>query len=311
MSTVPVLYVGGLGRSGSTLLDRLLGQIPQFEAVGELVYLWDHSLGRDHDCGCGKRFRDCPAWTAVGQAAFGGWDEVDAAQMVALQRRVDHTHFVPQLVAPWTRPSFARDLRAYSDAMGKVLRAVRDVSGARVVVDSSKYPAPAFILRRARGVELRVVHIVRDPRGVAYSWSKKVRRPEQQGSVEEFMSQWAPRLTARRWVTSNLLMQAIGLLGVPVLRLRYEDLVRDPAAALRRIGDFAGVSLDERALSFLEPGAAVLGPNHTADGNPMRFTTGRVEIRVDEAWRERFDPADRQVVERHTWPLRSLYGYSA
>jgi hypothetical protein len=309
VSAVRVLYVGGLGRSGSTLLDRLLGQVPGFEAVGEIVYLWDHSLGRDHDCGCGKRFRDCPLWTAVGEEAFGGWSRVDAEGTLALQRRVDHTYRVPLLVAPWLRPAFARDLRDYASAMGRVLAAVRDVSGAQVVVDSSKYPAPAFVLRRAPEVDLRVVHIVRDPRGVAHSWGRTVRRPEQQGSVQEFMPRWAPGLSARRWVTSNLLMQALGLLGVPVLRLRYEDLVRDPAAALRRVIDFAGVPLDDASLAFLEPGAAQLGPNHTADGNPMRFTTGRVEIRADEAWRSRMEPAARRTVERRTWPLRLLYGY--
>ena len=40
-STPQVLYVGGWGRSGSTLLDLALGQIPGFVSVGELRYLWE------------------------------------------------------------------------------------------------------------------------------------------------------------------------------------------------------------------------------------------------------------------------------
>ena len=34
---VRVLYIGGLGRSGSTLLDRMLGQLDGVWSVGELV----------------------------------------------------------------------------------------------------------------------------------------------------------------------------------------------------------------------------------------------------------------------------------
>ena len=40
MSTVPVLYIGGWGRSGSTLLAHLLGGLDRMVAVGELRYVW-------------------------------------------------------------------------------------------------------------------------------------------------------------------------------------------------------------------------------------------------------------------------------
>jgi len=66
---VRVLYIGGLGRSGSTLIERLLGQVPGVCAVGELVHLWDRGITEDERCGCGEPFRQCPFWSQVGKTA--------------------------------------------------------------------------------------------------------------------------------------------------------------------------------------------------------------------------------------------------
>ncbi|HEY2794503.1 MAG TPA: sulfotransferase, partial [Micromonosporaceae bacterium] len=35
-----VVFLGGLGRSGTTLLERILGEVPGVCALGELVHLW-------------------------------------------------------------------------------------------------------------------------------------------------------------------------------------------------------------------------------------------------------------------------------
>lgn len=305
----PVLYVGGLGRSGSTLLNRLLGQVPGHVAVGELVYLWEHSLTRDHECGCGKRFMACEFWSSVGKHAFGGWQNIEGSEIFALQRSVASASYIPLLIAPRLWPAFNTRVQRYADVMGRLFEGIRLASGANVIVDSSKYPAPLYLLRHVRGIDLRVVHIVRDPRGVAYSWSKKVRRPEQGTAAEEDMPIWSARLVARRWLTTNALMTLLGKLGVPVLELRYEDLVRDPSSHIQRIVEFMDQPLPADGLHFIGDGWAELVPAHTADGNPMRFATGRTKIRVDEAWREKLPDSRRRVVEAWTWPLRRHYGY--
>src|SRR5438105_15565281 len=61
-----VLFIGGEGRSGSTLLDRMLGQLPGFFSTGELREVWNRGLIENLDCGCGLSFRSCSFWTAVG-----------------------------------------------------------------------------------------------------------------------------------------------------------------------------------------------------------------------------------------------------
>jgi hypothetical protein len=95
--SVRVLCIGATGQSGSTLLSRLLGALPGFEAVGEVGRIWDKGLIENVTCGCGRPFRDCSFWSRVGDRAFGGWDAVDAAEAARLrdaltlkERRLQH-----------------------------------------------------------------------------------------------------------------------------------------------------------------------------------------------------------------------------
>ena len=64
---VPVLFIAGFGRSGSTLLDRLLGSTPGVHSGGELAAIWTHGLVDDRLCSCGAPFSGCPFWRAVGR----------------------------------------------------------------------------------------------------------------------------------------------------------------------------------------------------------------------------------------------------
>src|SRR3712207_8209479 len=52
---VKVLYVVGLGRSGSTILSNSLGQIGGFFSGGELNFIWRHNVLENRLCGCGRR----------------------------------------------------------------------------------------------------------------------------------------------------------------------------------------------------------------------------------------------------------------
>jgi hypothetical protein len=303
-----VVYVGGVIRSGSTLLDRLLGELPDYVSVGELCYIWDHSVRLDHTCGCGEAFSQCPFWTAVGDAAFGGWGSIDAEEVFALQQSVDSSRAIPTVIAARPSSNLAARVERYAGLLSRLYGGIAEVAGARVVVDSSKHAGPAYLLRRVPEVDLRVVHIVRDPRGVTNSLRKKVKRPET-GAFQQYLSTWPTRSVARGWMTTNMLFSSMRAFGVPVRRLRYEDLVVDPRGEVTRIVEALDRPLPPGALDFIGDGAADLPTAHTLDGNPMRFSTGSVQLRTDEAWRTDLPPRDRRLVELSTWPLRRAYGY--
>jgi hypothetical protein len=306
-----LLVLAGVGRSGSTLLDRLIGQLPGHVSVGELSEaLWERDLQWDWPCGCGKRFTDCEFWSAVGQRAFGGWDTLDPAEIADLQRAVDKTPQTPMLLAPSLVPGFKPKLDRYLDALTRVYAAVQHVTGAQVIVDSSKAPSLPYALRHADSIDLTVAHIVRDPRGVAYSWTKRKQNlGDRSDRVPEYMPTWTPRRAARRWVTVNAMIAALPRLGVPVVRVRYEDLVRNPGAEVARVADALGESVVADDLPFIRPGEVELQPAHISYGNPNRFDAGWVPLQLDEAWRTALPHSARRTVERITAPLRGIYGY--
>jgi hypothetical protein len=305
-----VLFIGGLGRSGSTLLERILCELPGVCSMGEVVHLWQRGLADDERCGCGEAFSRCPFWRDVGDAAFGGWAKVDLAEFLALKDSVDRTRFVPRLAGPALTASLRRRVDGYDEVYRRLYAAVRNVSGCGVLVDSSKHVSLACCLRWSEEIDLRVLHVVRDARAVAYSWSKTVGRPEAvEGSAAgAHMPRWSAGKTALHWNAQNLGFGLLARRGVRTLRVRYEDFVRSPAATLREIAVFAGLG-ETAEMPFAGDSAVRLSPNHQVAGNPMRFRTGRIELRADDAWKTELGATRRRLVTGLTLPLLVRYGY--
>lgn len=299
-------FVGGMGRSGSTLLELSLGGLPKVCAVGELVHVWQRGVLENQLCGCGQRFHDCGFWRNVGSVAFGGWERADAERALTLKSSVDRTRFVPRLLTPRPGRAFLRQVREYDALYHSIYRAALEVAGAEVVIDSSKHGSLAACLRWDEALDLRLVHLTRDSRGVAYSWGKQVSRPEVSGAVA-YMPRYSPVKVSVRWLAQNAMFEALGIVGTPRLHLRYEDFVRAPAQTMRAVAEYLGLDAPEDLGA--PAGQVLLRPNHTVSGNPLRFSTGLVAVTADEAWRDRMPANRRRVVSSLTLPLRVRYGY--
>src|SRR5580700_2943144 len=66
MGQTKVLYIAGSNRCGSTLLARLLGDLPGFVAIGEGLVHFFCGSSEDHvPCGCGLAVQDCSFWKGV------------------------------------------------------------------------------------------------------------------------------------------------------------------------------------------------------------------------------------------------------
>ena len=101
---------------------------------------------------------------------------------------------------------------------------------------------------------------------------------------------------------------AVGRRDIPTMRLRYEDLIADPAARLLDVAQHATGTTDHD-LGFVDAGRAVLRPNHLVDGNPVRFAQGPLKLRLDDAWRHELSDRDRRAMTVLTYPLLRTYGY--
>jgi hypothetical protein len=286
----------------------MLGQVPGVCSLGECGHLWNALLS-NQECGCGEPIRACPFWGAVGQRAFGGWDTVDAAEILRLQQAVVRQRYVPLMVAPALWPPYRGKLEQYVRLLGELYRGIQEASGAALIVDSTKHYWSALLRTHVAGLDLHVVHLVRDSRGVAFSWSKTVKKPEavHQGA---HMNRYSPARSCGRWVGYNGCFELLARLGVPSTFVRYEDLVRSPRIELERILGRAGVRVGADASSFIHGHEVDLRPNHTVAGNPMRFRVGNIRLRLDDEWKSRFPSAHRRLVSLLTWPQLVRYRYA-
>lgn len=304
---LPVLFIGGIGRSGTTVFELSLGTDARVVALGEVIHLWQRCLIEGERCGCGSPFRECEFWKLIGDAAFGGWDQIDPARVVALRRRIDRTVRAPQLAMRIGSSKWRTDVREYASYYSRLYHAAAVVSGAEIVIDSSKQASMPYALAYAEGLELRVVHCVRDSRAVAWSWMKKVSRPESQGGESQYMTRYSPGVLALKWMQHNLVIEALRLQGVPTRRILYEDWAEQPLSTVQAALQFAGVSLKENPR--LGDDWVDLPVNHTCSGNPMRFKHEKLEIRRDEKWRKALPGSSRFLVTALTLPGLIAYRY--
>lgn len=305
-----VCYIGGFGRSGSTLLETIVAGFAPVCVLGEVVHVWERGVREDRLCSCGQPFSRCPFWQEIGTVAFGGWRAADAARMRELWGRVDRTRSIPAALRAGEDSAHGRAAREYTDAFAAVYAAAGEVAGASTVVDSSKHASTAFVLHRRRDLDLRVVHLLRDSRGVAYSWTKDVPRPERgPGGEVVLMHRYPPWRAALLWDAQNAGFELLARTSTPVWQLRYEDLLAAPVATTRRLAHY--LDLPEAGIdAFLTDTEVRVGrETHQIAGNPMRFHDGTVPLRRDDAWRERLPDRPRRAVTALTAPLMRRYGY--
>ena len=302
-----VIYIGGQGRSGTTLLERALGELPGVLSVGETVHLWDRGLRDNELCGCGKPFGSCDFWQQVGDVAFGGWSSLDTDEAVDLRFGVDRNRYIPLLLRPGLSAGYQRRHTLYRDRLARLYEAIAEVSGARTIIDSSKHASYALTLSSVTSIDLRILHVVRDSRAVAHAWTKTVARPEAGGVP---MPVYGPAKAAVLWDVQNTVIEQLGR-RLPYLRLRYEDFVEAPKDSLLAAAEFAGVADDADVLQFLDGDTLRIGESHTVAGNPMRFVSGDITIRSDQSWQADMPPARRRFVNALTLPLQRHYGYGS
>lgn len=297
-----VLYVAGAGRSGSTLLDGILGQLDGFFSAGELRYLWERGLQEGRLCGCGVPVGACAIWRAVLDEAFGPGG-VDAPAAAELQRQATRVRRAPAMIAA------SRLGRSRPGGLGAVLgplyQAIGSRTDCRVLVDSSKLPCYGALLAALPGVELYVLHLVRDPRATAWSWLRCKRLTDT--PTPRLMQRQPPGKSAAMWMVWNLVAALLWSGRPRYLRLRYEDLVRRPEEAVRRVAELVGES--PSALPFPVPGMVQIAPTHSVAGNPGRLETGEIALRLDDEWSSRLRPRHKLVVTLATWPLLLHYRY--
>lgn len=281
-----VVYVAGWGRSGSTLLNRML-TAPEVFGAGEVRWLFKRGIINGEYCSCGHSWRSCDLWGPVVRKLV----QDGSAAVVARQLHADG-------VVARRRVTLGRSLGVrgdrYVSSLGLLYKELARNTGSSVIVDSSKDPAQA-LLARLTGLPVTVVHLVRDPRAVV--WSHLRRKLPPVGATAAPTPRRAPAYVATRWLVRNLYIE---LRGRADLRVRYEDLIADADATLEAVLARCPVSRASERMP----------EQHVIAGNPDRFTQGPVDLRIDDEWKRAQPLLHRWTATAITLPLLGRYGYT-
>lgn len=301
---VRVVYVAGYGRSGTTVLDIALGQHPQVLGGGEVTALTRQVWRKNEYCACGQPVHDCTFWGPALRQWCEGQRVSLMPQYQECQRKIEGLFGHAKLSSGLGN---RKQFEFYAHHTGRLFEAMLSQSNKKVIVDSSKLPGRAMALALVPTIDLRVIHVVRDGRGVAWSLAKAYERDVKGGLQREIKPKSISR-TALRWSIVNLETEYLArkLGSQKVMRLRYEDFVSNPADAMQTIGAFAGLDFSKVGENLQR--RETVHPGHQIAGNRLRMNAS-FSLAMDEAWRSMM-PVGQQASFRRLggWMLRH-YGY--
>jgi hypothetical protein len=300
-----VLMIVGCHRSGSTILGSLLAEADRTVHVGELNYIWCRGLTENRRCGCGVPLRNCEFWQQVFVHAFGGFDQLDTEDILKTKSLIERTRALPKLFSQCRSPQISDRLSRYKQILAKLYDSIATVSGADVVIDSSKAPHYAYLVGMISEIDLQTIHLIRDSRAVAHS--KNRMKPDFSVSNQiGYLGRDHLLKSSIAWNFVNGLLMARPP-GQKSIFLRYEDFVADPGLALGKISKLMDGRLEN--LSSTEDHYEVNHLNHTVSGNPIRFES-KIVIAPDMEWKEKMPASRRAVVTALTLPVLLRAGYS-
>lgn len=316
---IKVVFIAGAGRSGSTLLGQLLGQVDNWFAAGEIYFLWDRLL-ENSLCGCEQSLYACPVWGQVAKAMA----NLSEAEIQYLIQARDSNKVRPQGLAGgevrlrnvWRRLAGKREFYDAEQAeklvqqVGRAFQAIANVTGAKVIVDTSKSSAHGYILQQLDNIDLYEIHIVRNPKAVAFSWANRNKIYDILEGQPRYFPQRKIHECVADWIWSNIAAESLFSQAVKMQRyqrIRYEDLVRTPRRVLEKV--INNIDSDATCGFVNDDDTVIMESNHMVAGNPSRFSKGKTRLQIDEEWRHKLPRDKKLLITAVSFPLMLRYGY--
>lgn len=287
MNDIEIVFIAGSGRSGSTLIERFLAESYGYCGCGELRYFWERNCIDGDVCSCGESVENCQFWS-------GFFSELDvsgkeyAKKVISIKSKVDFNKYL----------IFGFDEALVNEFLALIIPLYRyayEKSG-RIVIDSSKHPSYLALLSKSSEVRIYCLHVLRDPRAVAFSWSKKVRRPEVE-SAAVYMPTFSALRVSVQWVLYNLWFRLNRRDFFAYYSVSYEDFCFSPNIVSSRLLTLTGKNFADREKLF-----------HSVAGNPMRFRDFD-GITVDESWRGKATGLKYFFVLVLTFPVKLIFKF--
>ena len=291
-----VLYINCSSYSGSTLLSFVLNGHRDMFSIGHTTG-WSFAPDQPFYCSCGEEIQDCPFYRHIAEcfrrAGFAfEFSNFGLGYRLARNNRLNRclTARLPLVAWPGLErlrdrlvarvPALAGRLRDIDRRNRCFIEAALAYLDASVFVDNSHSPYRLRFLRAAEGLDLARLHLVRDPRGVAFS-NMALRRV---GPARATTMWIRDQVDICRIAQAPIRGQAPG----DLLRIHYEDLCDETDRTLGEIHRFVGLSHQPFSGDFKDK-------EHHILGNVMRL--GASKIVKSTKWRDELSAEDLGQIE--------------
>lgn len=304
--SVHVVYLAGTSCCGSTLISFLLNAHPQILSIGEISPIAEAERN-GFKCSCDVELVKCPFVLAVKDLIEKKYDIPFDVAHWELRHRYSKSSFWNRLmIGELGHPllNYSRDavrtlIPSYRVRMNyctrrneAFIRAALEVSKKQVFFDATKIPMRIPFLQGIRGINLKVLHVVRDPRGYVSSICKKEGK--------------SARIASQEWVkvNKNVEHNLYWLETGQWMRLRFESLCINLEKSLTLLTEFIKVK------DFASKIDNYRAKPHHIIGNRMRLSSdGRKTVKLEEKWRLFLSKDDLEVVKSIAGSLARKYGY--
>jgi hypothetical protein len=305
---INLIYVASIGRSGSTLLESMLGAHSQIATCGE-IHIWPHEIveGGVRPCSCGRSILTCSFWQAMQQQVDPLQQTEPRIHYFREKHNAGKTLRLARLRDFGQQPmsnQLAQQVQQFGQNNYQVFKAFQTLIQSDLdrnidwLVDSSKDPYRLLWLIRSGLFKIKVLHVVKNPRAFIYSVTKNF-----QG--RSLLQLYVTAKQSVKWSIENYLISQIARQHLPVTDyylVNYERLATQPVATFQEICQMIGCEFEPQAVTNFRQGSV-----HTIAGNPMRYETK--DIVLDERWKTLLPSSSRTVTDLLTWINRSNYGY--
>lgn len=319
-----LVYLAAASHSGSTMTAMLLGAHPDLCSVGELKAI---NLG-DKDtylCSCKSLAKDCAFWQGVTEKMSAKGHDFCISD-AGTDIRTGATPFMNRLLRPLVRSPFmelVRDtLLKLSPVWRKQLpllqkrnadyaRAIAEQAGVETVVDSSKIGIRLKYLLKNPELDVKVIWVVRDGRGVSLAYKNPseyadAKDPKLRGGGAGRTQEHdrGVEIGAHEWVRCNNETQSVlsTMSKDSWIKVHYEDICNETEKTLDEIFTFIGVDPAKKRLDFKTV-------EHHVVGNGMRLDDSEV-IKLDERWKGQLNESDLAVYSQVVGKFHQSIGYT-
>ncbi len=298
---IDLIYILSNGRSGSTILDMLLGTSNETWTLGEyLLSKYEWTNGR-LPCGCGHEFKDCPFWQNLSKDILNNHQKelTDSILFRDLHGsgKVLRPQFLPSLLSGKPSPSLLEEAKKYGAANYTILKKIKKEALKRksfdFFIDASKDPYRLLLLQLSGFFNIKVIHLTKPIQGFIYSMSK----PKLKTTAILRMS--------FRWLIENRIMIAIGdkfFDANSFYHVHYKDIIEDPQSTFNAIQSTLGITLT--GLDFTNFGEK---DSHGIAGNIARFKNAK--LKRDIEWQSKLSIPLQKLSSIIAYPLKTKLKY--